>query len=120
MVVRLTRPVSSCIAESSCWAGCLSYAAAPSWQAGVLLAARSRCPQAISVWLQSLAVCISLMGFTSISLRRAGMQREPGTISPARSCHSRERAAGDYVHAGRLAGAVLYGAARCPEYDRWQ
>lgn len=45
------------------------------------------------------------------------MKREPRTIPPARSCYSRERAAGDYVHARCHAGAVVHGNARRVEYD---
>jgi len=48
------------------------------------------------------------------------MKREPRTIPPARSRYPRERAAGDYVDAGRYAGALIYRDARCLEHDGWE
>src|SRR5437016_5294361 len=71
-------------------------------------------------WASSLVFCTLLTAFTSISPNSAGMKREPRTIPPARSRYPRERAAGDHVHAGRPAGALLYRDARRAEYDRWQ
>src|SRR6266478_7560374 len=56
-------------------------------------------------------------GFTSILQSSERMRREPGTISPARSRDPRERAAGDNVDAGRLAGAFIYGHEGCAQHD---
>src|SRR5258706_8766091 len=60
------------------------------------------------------------MAPTCILLSSERMWREPGTISPDRPCHSRERAAGHHVHAGCLTRVVLHGNARYAGHDRWQ
>src|SRR2546423_714826 len=71
-------------------------------------------------WVFSSACCTWRMEYICISPKSAGMKREPRTIPPARSRYTRERAAGDYVHARCFAGAVVHGDARRAEYDRWK
>src|SRR6185436_19382927 len=74
----------------------------------------------IASWAFFLAPCIWRMEFIFISPRSAGMKRESGTISPARSDHSREGAAGHHVDAGSLARTCIHRNAGSPGHDRRQ
>src|SRR6266498_1561523 len=68
-------------------------------------------------WGGSLERCTWRLECICISPKSAGMKRESRTIPPARSRYTRERAAGNYVHARRHTRAVVYRNARRLEHD---
>src|ERR1043165_3408586 len=100
-----------CSAGFSCWAvaACLPLEF-PIWGA--------RWIGLMGSWGFFLGPCTWLTGYICISPSSAGMKRESTSLFTARSRYTRERAAGDYVDAGRRARVVVYRTARRPSNDR--